>query len=63
MQRKRSTSFYLTEEAHQIIDTIANQWGIPKNSVIEISVRLLHLQPERFAALMADSIEQEKNNE
>ena len=62
-QPKRSTSFYLTEEAHDTIEMIARNWGIPKNSVIEIAVRILVAQPDRFAGILADHIEEERRQE
>jgi hypothetical protein len=51
--RKRTTSFYLTEEALQALEEVANRWGVSRNAVVEIAARLMRENPSIFFRLVA----------
>ena len=52
-KRKRTTSFYLTEEALQALEEVANRWGVSRNAVVEIAARLMRENPSIFFRLVA----------
>jgi hypothetical protein len=50
---KRSTSFYLTEEALEALDEVAKRWGVGRNAVVEIAARLMRDNPSVFFRMVA----------
>ncbi len=54
---KRTTSFYLTDEALQALEEVAQRWGVGRNAVVEIAARLMRDNPSIFFRMVAkDSI-------
>jgi hypothetical protein len=54
---KRTTSFYLTDEALEALDEVAKRWGVGRNAVLEIAARLMRDNPSIFFRMVAkDSI-------
>ncbi len=53
MANKRTTSFYLTEEALEALDQVAHRWGVGKNAVVEIAARLMRDNPSVFFRMIA----------
>jgi hypothetical protein len=57
MVDKRTTSFYLTDEALQALEEVAQRWGVGRNAVVEIAARLMRDNPSIFFRMVAkDSI-------
>jgi len=50
---KRTTSFYLTEEALEALDGVAKRWGVSRNAVVEIAARLMRENPSGFFRMVA----------
>ena len=50
---KRTTSFYLTEEALEALDDVAKRWGVGRNAVVEIAARLMKDNPSIFFRMVA----------
>lgn len=42
LDQKRNHTMYLSNECIQKADELAAEWGIPRNAVIEYSVRAVH---------------------
>ena len=55
MANKRTTSFYLTDEALEAFDQVANRWGVSRNAVVEIAARLVRDNPSVFFRLIASN--------
>jgi hypothetical protein len=55
MTNKRTTSFYLTDEALQALDQVSNRWGVSRNAVVEIAARLMRDNPSVFFKLVASN--------
>ena len=53
MSEKRTTSFYLTDEALEALDEVAKRWGIGRNAVVEIAARLMRDEPSHFFRMVA----------
>ncbi len=53
MTAKRSTSFYLTDEALEALDEVAKRWGIGRNAVVEIVARFMRDNPSSFFKMVA----------
>jgi hypothetical protein len=53
VKNKRSTSFYLTEEALEALDEVARRWGVGRNAVVEIAARLMRDNPSVFFRMVA----------
>jgi hypothetical protein len=53
MANKRTTSFYLTDEALEALDQVANRWGVSRNAVVEIAARLMRDNHSVFFRLIA----------
>jgi hypothetical protein len=53
MSEKRTTSFYLTDEALEALDQVATRWGIGRNAVVEIAARLMRDEPSNFFRMVA----------
>ncbi len=53
MASKRTTSFYLTDEALEALEQVANRWGVSRNAVVEIASRLMRDNPSAFFRLIA----------
>jgi hypothetical protein len=57
MVDKRTTSFYLTDEALEALEEVAQRWGVGRNAVVEIAARLMRDNPSIFFRMVAkDSI-------
>ncbi len=57
MTNKRTTSFYLTDEALEALEEVAKRWGVGRNAVVEIAARLMRDNPSIFFRMVAkDSI-------
>ncbi len=52
---KRTTSFYLTDEALEALEAIAERWGVGRNAVVEIAARLIRDNPSVFFRLVAQN--------
>ena len=52
---KRTTSFYLTGEALEALDQVANRWGVSRNAVVEIAARLMRDNPSVFFRMIASN--------
>ena len=50
---KRTTSFYLTEEALEALEEVAKRWGVGRNAVVEIAARLMKDNPSIFFRMVA----------
>ena len=50
---KRTTSFYLTEEALEALEEVAQRWGVGRNAVVEIAARLMKDNPSIFFRMVA----------
>ncbi len=50
---KRTTSFYLTDEALEALDEVAKRWGVGRNAVVEIAARLMRDNPSIFFRMVA----------
>jgi hypothetical protein len=55
MPSKRTTSFYLTDEALEALEQVANRWGVSRNAVVEIGARLMRDNPSVFFRLIASN--------
>ena len=55
MTNKRTTSFYLTEEALEALEQVATCWGVSRNAVVEIVARLMRDNPSVFFRLIANN--------
>ena len=55
MANKRTTSFYLTDEALEALDQVATRWGVSRNAVVEIAARLMRDNPSVFFKLVASN--------
>ncbi len=53
MPNKRTTSFYLTDEALEALDEVAERWGVGRNAVVEIAARLMRENPSIFFRMVA----------
>ena len=53
VNNKRTTSFYLTEEALEALDDVAKRWGVGRNAVVEIAARLMKDNPSIFFRMVA----------
>ena len=53
MNNKRTTSFYLTEEALEALEEVAKRWGVGRNAVVEIAARLMKDNPSIFFRMVA----------
>ncbi len=53
VNNKRTTSFYLTEEALEALDDVAKRWGVGRNAVVEIAARLMRDNPSIFFRMVA----------
>jgi hypothetical protein len=53
MADKRTTSFYLTEEALEALDEVSKRWGVSRNAVVEIAARLMRENPSIFFRMVA----------
>ncbi len=50
---KRTTSFYLTDEALEALEEVAKRWGVGRNAVVEIAARLMRDNPSMFFRMVA----------
>ncbi len=50
---KRTTSFYLTDEALEALEEVAMRWGVGRNAVVEIAARLMRDNPSIFFRMVA----------
>lgn len=50
---KRTTSFYLTDEALEALEEVAKRWGVGRNAVVEIAARLMRDNPNVFFRMVA----------
>lgn len=50
---KRTTSFYLTDEALVALEEVAMRWGVGRNAVVEIAARLMRDNPSIFFRMVA----------
>jgi hypothetical protein len=55
MQNKRTTSFYLTDEALEALQEVAKRWGVGRNAVVEIAARLMRDNPSVFFRMVAQN--------
>ena len=55
MTNKRTTSFYLTDEALGALEQVATRWGVSRNAVVEIAARLMRDNPSVFFRLIASN--------
>ena len=55
MANKRTTSFYLTDEALEALEQVANRWGVSRNAVVEIAARLMRDNPSVFFRMIASN--------
>jgi len=55
MSNKRTTSFYLTEEALEALDEVGKRWGVGRNAVVEIAARLMRDNPSVFFRMVASN--------
>ncbi len=53
VNNKRTTSFYLTEEALEALEEVAKRWGVGRNAVVEIAARLMKDNPSIFFRMVA----------
>ncbi len=52
---KRTTSFYLTDEALEALEEVAGRWGVGRNAVVEIAARLMRDHPSIFFRMIAEN--------
>ena len=52
---KRTTSFYLTDEALEALEEVAKRWGVGRNAVVEIAARLMRDNPSIFFRMVAQN--------
>ena len=52
---KRTTSFYLTDEALVALEEVAERWGVGRNAVVEIAARLMRDNPSIFFRMIAQN--------
>ena len=50
---KRTTSFYLTDEALEALEEVGLRWGVGRNAVVEIAARLMRDNPSIFFKMVA----------
>ena len=55
MADKRTTSFYLTDEALEALEEVAQRWGVGRNAVVEIAARLMRDNPSIFFRMVAQN--------
>jgi len=55
MSNKRTTSFYLTEEALEALNEVGKRWGVGRNAVVEIAARLMRDNPSVFFRMVASN--------
>ena len=55
MANKRTTSFYLTDEALEALEQVSNRWGVSRNAVVEIAARLMRDNPSVFFRIIASN--------
>ena len=53
VNNKRTTSFYLTEEALEALEEVGKRWGVGRNAVVEIAARLMKDNPSIFFRMVA----------
>jgi len=53
--KKRTTSFYLTDEALEALEEVAKRWGVGRNAVVEIAARLMRDNPSIFFRMVAQN--------
>jgi hypothetical protein len=53
VNNKRTTSFYLTEEALEALEEVGQRWGVGRNAVVEIAARLMKDNPSIFFRMVA----------
>ena len=53
--KKRTTSFYLTDEALEALEEVAKRWGVGRNAVVEIAARLMRDNPRIFFRMVAQN--------
>ena len=51
--KKRTTSFYLTDEALEALEEVAKRWGVGRNAVVEIAARLMRDNPSIIFRMVA----------
>ncbi len=54
-ENKRTTSFYLTDEALEALEEVAKRWGVGRNAVVEIAARLMRDNPSIFFRMIAQN--------
>jgi len=42
MEQKRNHTFYITNRASNLLDELAQEWGVPRNAVLERAIRAVH---------------------
>ena len=55
VDNKRTTSFYLTDEALEALEEVAKRWGVGRNAVVEIAARLMRDNPRIFFRMVAQN--------
>ena len=53
--KKRTTSFYLTDEALEALEEVAKRWGVGRNAVVEIAARLMRDNPSIIFRMVAQN--------
>jgi len=54
-ENKRTTSFYLTDDALEALEEVAKRWGVGRNAVVEIAARLMRDNPRIFFRMIAQN--------
>jgi len=54
-ENKRTTSFYLTDDALEALEEVAKRWGVGRNAVVEIAARLMRDNPRIFYRMIAQN--------
>jgi hypothetical protein len=54
-ENKRTTSFYLTDDALEALEEVAKRWGVGRNAVVEIAARLMRDNPSIFFRMIAQN--------